>query len=45
MLETFNLFNRVNLNGVDTNLQDGTFGQSSSTRAPRNMLLGAKLTF
>lgn len=45
MLETFNLFNRVNLNGVDTNLQDGTFGQSTSTHPPRNMLLGAKLTF
>lgn len=45
MLETFNLFNRVNLNGVDTNLQDGSFGQSGSTQPPRNMLLGAKLTF
>lgn len=45
MLETFNLFNRVNLNGVDGNLQDGTFGQTSSTQPARNMLLGAKLTF
>ena len=44
-LETFNLFNRVNLNGVDANLQDGTFGQTSSTQSARNMLLGAKLTF
>jgi len=25
-LDIFNLFNRVNLNGVDTNLQDGSFG-------------------
>jgi hypothetical protein len=45
LLETFNLFNRVNLNGVDTNLQDSTFGQTSSTQPARNMLLGAKLTF
>lgn len=44
-LDTFNLFNRVNLNGVDTNLQDGNFGQTSSTLPPRNMLLGAKLNF
>jgi hypothetical protein len=44
-LDTFNLFNRVNLNGVDTNLQDGTFGQTSSTLPPRNMLLGVRLNF
>ncbi|TCK75323.1 TonB-dependent receptor [Acidipila rosea] len=44
-LDTFNLFNRVNLNGVDTNLPDGSFGQSSSTNPPRNMLLGARLDF
>ncbi len=44
-LDTFNVFNRVNLNGVDTNLPDGNFGQTSGTNVPRNMLLGAKLTF
>jgi len=43
--DTFNLFNRVNLTGVDTNLQDGTFGQTSSTNPPRNMLLGARINF
>ncbi|QNI32580.1 TonB-dependent receptor [Alloacidobacterium dinghuense] len=43
--DTFNLFNRVNLNGVDTNLQDGNFGQTSSTLPPRNMLLGARINF
>ena len=44
-LDIFNLFNRVNLNGVDTNLPDGGFGQTSSTNPPRNMLLGARLNF
>jgi hypothetical protein len=44
-VDFFNLFNRVNLNGVDTNLQDGGFGQTSSTLPPRNLLLGARLNF
>ncbi len=60
-LDTFNVFNRVNLvnsgsavttgaglstlPGLDTNLQDGGFGQSPSTYPARNMLLGARLTF
>lgn len=43
--DTFNLFNRVNLTGVDSNLQDGTFGKTSGTQPPRNMLLGARLNF
>jgi hypothetical protein len=43
--DTFNLFNRVNLTAVDAKLQDITFGQSSSTYSPRNMLLGAKVNF
>ncbi len=43
--DTFNVFNRVNLTGVDNNLQDGTFGTTRSTLAPRNMLLGARLNF
>lgn len=44
-LDIFNLFNRVNLTGVDTNLPDGAFGQTSSTYPPRNMLVGARLNF
>jgi hypothetical protein len=44
-LDTFNLFNRVNLTAVDGHLQDTTFGQSSSTYAARNMLLGARVNF
>jgi hypothetical protein len=43
--DTFNLFNRVNLTAVDPKLQDTTFGQSTSTYAPRNMLLGARVNF
>lgn len=44
-LDTFNLFNRVNLTTVDGHIQDTTFGQVSSTYAPRNMLLGARVNF
>ena len=44
-LDTFNIFNRVNYQGVDTNLQDGGFGQSGSTYPPRNMLLGGRINF
>jgi hypothetical protein len=50
-LDTFNLFNRVNLvqsgntGGLDTNLSDGGFGQATATNAPRNMLLGARVNF
>ncbi len=44
-LDTFNVFNRVNFQGVDTNLQDGGFGQSSNTNPARNMLLGGSLNF
>ena len=44
-LDTFNLFNRVNLMAVDSKLQDTTFGQSNSTYAARNMLLGARVNF
>jgi Carboxypeptidase regulatory-like domain/TonB-dependent Receptor Plug Domain len=45
-----NGFNRVNLNGagqgLDTNAQDGTnFGTTNSTQTPRNIILGARLTF
>ncbi len=50
-LDAFNAFNRVNYlsagvnNGIDTNLQDGGFGQSAGTNPPRNMLLGARINF
>jgi hypothetical protein len=50
-LDTFNLFNRVNLlqsgtsGGLDTNLPDGGFGQATGTEPPRNMLLGARIDF
>lgn len=44
-VDTFNILNRVNYSGVDTNLQDGTFAQTTSTNPPRNMLLGARINF
>ncbi len=41
-----NAFNRPNLKGVDTNGNDGTnFGTVTQTEIPRNIVLGAKLTF
>ena len=44
-IDTFNILNRVNYQGVDTNLQDGNFAQSTSTNPPRNMLLGGRIDF
>lgn len=45
-LDIFNIMNRVNYSGVDTNLQDGNFGQTTSTaNSPRNLLAGARLNF
>jgi len=43
----FNVFNRVNLNGVDTNLGDATanFGTTNGTLPPRNMQVGASISF
>ncbi len=43
----FNLFNRVNLNGIDTNYGDTSagFGTTSSNMPPRNMQLGARISF
>ena len=41
-----NAFNRPNINGVDSNAQDGTdFGTSNSTQTPRVVVLGARLAF
>jgi hypothetical protein len=45
-MDAINAFNRPNLNGVDTHAEDGTnFGTTGSTQTPRNVLLGARLTF
>lgn len=45
-VDAINAFNRPNLNGVDSNANDGTnFGTTGSTQTPRNLLLGARLTF
>ena len=46
-LDMFNLFNRVNLNGVNNNFGDGSagFGTTSSNMPPRNMQVGARITF
>ncbi|MGA8028384.1 MAG: TonB-dependent receptor [Bryobacteraceae bacterium] len=43
--EVYNVFNRVNLQGVDSNLPDGNFGRVTSQYNPRNLQVGAKLTF
>ena len=45
--DAFNLFNRVNLIGVDGNLSDAgtTFSKATSTFNPREMQLGLKLIF
>jgi hypothetical protein len=46
-LDMFNLFNRVNLGAVSTNVGDASasFGTTSSNNSARNMQLGAKLSF
>jgi hypothetical protein len=46
-LDVFNLFNRVNLNGVDSNYNDTSagFGTTSSTMFPRYLQLAARVTF
>lgn len=45
--DIFNLFNRVNLNGVDTNYGDTSahFGTTDSNLPARNMNLAVRLTF
>jgi hypothetical protein len=43
--EFFNLLNHSNLNGVDSNLADGTFGRTTSVFNPRWLQIGAKITF
>jgi hypothetical protein len=46
-VDFFNLFNRVNLNGVDFNFNDtsANFGTTNSTLPPRYLQLGAKVVF
>jgi len=45
-LDFFNLFNRVNLTGVNTDAASGsTFGVSTSTQIPRQGQIGARLEF
>ena len=45
-LDGFNIFNRVNLNPVDSNLADGgSFGTSTSTHTPRFFQVGGTLSF
>ena len=45
-VDAFNIFNRVNLAGVDTNAQDSNFGTSTSIAGnPRNFQLSGRLNF
>ncbi len=43
--EFFNVLNRVNLQGIHTDLNDPNFGKSTSTYDPRIIQLGARLVF
>ncbi|HEX4424404.1 MAG TPA: TonB-dependent receptor [Terriglobales bacterium] len=43
--EFFNVLNHTNLNGVDSNIADGSFGQSTSVFNPRWLQIGAKISF
>jgi hypothetical protein len=43
--EFYNVFNRVNLGGVNANLSSSLFGRSTSQLNPRNIQIAAKITF
>lgn len=43
--EFFNAFNHTNFSGVDSTIEDGNFGQVTSTHLPRRIQLGAKFYF
>jgi hypothetical protein len=43
--EFFNIFNRVNLTGIDQNLPDGNFGKATAQQLPRNWQVAARFTF
>lgn len=44
-MDAFNLFNRVNLGGVDSNLADGNFGKATGQLEPRWLQFGARIEF
>jgi len=43
--EFYNLFNTVNLGGINANLTSANFGKSTSQLNPRNIQLGARVSF
>jgi hypothetical protein len=43
--EFFNVFNQVNFNTVDTNVDSATYGRLTGDHLPRNIQLGLKLYF
>ncbi len=43
--EFFNLFNRPNLNTVDSNLPDGNLGQATNQNVPRFLQVGGNIIF
>ena len=43
--ELFNVFNRVNLSGWDTNLSDGLFGKATGTSQARTTQLSLRIAF
>jgi hypothetical protein len=43
--EMYNLLNRVNLNGFDTDLTSGTFGRATSTFTPRAVQFAGRIEF
>jgi hypothetical protein len=43
--EAYNVLNRVNLSGFDTNLSSGTFGLATSTFVPRSFQFAARIEF
>jgi hypothetical protein len=43
--ESYNLLNRVNLTGFDTDLTSGTFGRATSTFTPRTFQFAARIEF
>ncbi len=43
--EVFNLFNRTNLNGVDSGMTDSSFGKSTSQLPPRSLWLHLRASF
>jgi hypothetical protein len=44
-VETFNLPNHTNFQGISLGLGSSNFGQVTSARDPRRIQLGAKLSF